>query len=257
MNDHDRLPRQVDETRRSARFTRRWVPALLIAGVCLATPLIAQAGPSDDTLRAGADVYSSACSACHQPGGVGLPGQFPPLSDNPNVDDTDYVATVIHEGLEGPITVDGVDYDGIMPPQSALGDADTDAVIAYIQSGFASPAAAAASEAGDADGSGGLPSWFQWVILAGVVIVLVVFRRRIFGVMDRRTLPWFDAALKTAVIVIGMILLTTIIPARVIESSAVRDLSREAQDLITLGFWAVGLFGGLWVLWWAHRESRI
>jgi hypothetical protein len=75
--------------------------------------------------------------------------------------------------------------------------------------------------------------------------------------MDRRTLPWFDAALKTAVIVIGMILLTTIIPARVIESSAVRDLSREAQDLITLGFWAVGLFGGLWVLWWAHRESRI
>ena len=46
-------------------------------------------------------------------------------------------------------------------------------------------------------------------------------------------------------------------PARVIESSAVRDLSREVQDLITLGIWSVGLFGGLWVLWWAHRESRI
>jgi mono/diheme cytochrome c family protein len=254
MNDHDRLPRRVDETRWSARFARRLIPALIIAGVCLATPLIAHAGPSDDTLRAGAEVYSSACSACHQPGGVGLPGQFPPLSDNPNVDDADYVATVIHEGLQGPITVDGVAYDGIMPPQSALSDADTDAVIVYMQSGFASPAAA---DAGDADGSGGLPSWFQWVILAGVVIVLVVFRKRIFGVMDRRTLPWFDAALKTAVIVVGMILLTTIIPARVIESGAVRDLSGEVQDLITLGFWAVGLFGGLWVLWWAHRESRI
>lgn len=257
MIDQDSPPRHIGETRSSRRFARRFIPTLIIAGVCLATPMLAHAGPSDDTLRTGADVYSSSCSSCHQPGGAGLPGQFPPLSDNPNVDDTDYVATVIHEGLQGPITVNGVAYDGIMPPQSALSDADTDAVIAYIQSGFASPAAQAADGAGDADGSGGLPSWFQWVILAGVVIVLVVFRKRIFGVMDRRTLPWFDAALKTAVIVIGMILLTTIIPARVIESSAVRDLSREAQDLITLGFWAVGLFGGLWVLWWAHRESRI
>lgn len=256
MNDQDRLPRHVDETRRSARSARRWIPTLLVAGVCLATPMLAQAGPSDDTLRAGAEVYSSSCSSCHQPGGAGLAGQFPPLRDNPNVQDTDYVTTVIREGLEGPITVNGVDYDGIMPPQSTLSDADTDAVVVYIQSGFASPAAPDADEASE-DSSGGLPSWFQWVILAGAVIVLVVFSGRIFGVMDRRTLPWLDAALKTAVIVIGMILLTTIIPARVIESNAVRDLSQSAQDLITMGFWAVGLGGGLWVLWWAHRESRI
>lgn len=95
------------------------------------------------------------------------------------------------------------------------------------------------------------------IVLIALVIGAVVFGPKIIGVYDRRTMPWSVAWLKTGAIVIGMILVTTIVPARVIESSAVRDLSREVQDLITLGIWSVGLFGGLWVLWWAHRESRI
>jgi len=235
---------------------RRWLPTLLIAGACLSTPLLAQAAPSDDTLRAGAEVYSSACSSCHQPGGAGLPGQYPPLTDNPNVEDAGYVSTVISNGLSGPIVVNGVEYDGIMPPQSTLGDAEIDAVVAYVQSGFASPAAPESTEAA-VDDSGGVPGWLPWALLAAVVVVLIVFAGRVVGVIDRRTVPWLDATLKATVVVIGMIILTTIIPAHVIELNAVRDLSRSAQDLITMGLWAVGLGGGLWALWWAHRESRI
>jgi mono/diheme cytochrome c family protein len=262
MNDQDRQPRDshglrgVGGPRRSARLARRLIPALFIAGACLAAPLLAQAGPSDDTLQTGAEVYSSACSACHQPGGAGLPGQYPPLRDNPNIDDADYVESVIRDGLEGPITVNGLDYDGIMPAQSTLGDTDIDAVVAYIQSGFAAPAAPV-DGAVEADGSGGVPKWLPWALLAGVVVVLVAFGARTLGVIDRRTVPWFDATLKATAVVIGMIVLTTIIPARVIELDAVRDLSRSAQDVITMGCWALGLGGGLFALWWAHRESRI
>ena len=156
MNDQDRSPGHVDAPRRFPRLIRRWMPAAFIAALFAATPVLAQAGPSDDTLLAGADAYEAACSACHQPGGAGLPGQYPPLRDNPNVDNTEYVATVIHDGLEGPITVNGETYDGVMPPQATLSDADTDAVIAYIQSGFASPAVPVQDEFADEDAGGGL-----------------------------------------------------------------------------------------------------
>jgi uncharacterized membrane protein YidH (DUF202 family) len=116
---------------------------------------------------------------------------------------------------------------------------------------------AAPEESADSGSSSFVGLAIPIVIVLLLVVGAVVFGKRIIAVHDRRTLPWLDGWLKSGVIVVGMILVTTIVPARVIESGAVRDLSREVQDLITLGVWSVGLFGGLWVLWWAHRESRI
>ena len=81
----------------------------------------------------GQEIYLSSCSACHQPDGLGVPSTFPPLSGNPNVQDTEYVQTVITEGLSGPIDVLGSTYDGVMPPITSLSDAEIDAVTAYIQ----------------------------------------------------------------------------------------------------------------------------
>ena len=124
-------------------------------------------------------------------------------------------------------------------------------------SAFAAPAAPAPEESADSGSSSFVGLAILIVIVLLLVVGAVVFGKRIIAVHDRRTLPWLDGWLKSGVIVVGMILVTTIVPARVIESGAVRDLSREVQDLITLGVWSVGLFGGLWVLWWAHRESRI
>ncbi|MCP4958618.1 MAG: c-type cytochrome, partial [Actinomycetia bacterium] len=65
-------------------------------------------GVSDDTLRQGATVYTDSCSSCHQAGGVGIEGTFPPLVDNPNVTDADYVRQVIVDGKQGAIEVNGV-----------------------------------------------------------------------------------------------------------------------------------------------------
>jgi mono/diheme cytochrome c family protein len=88
----------------------------------------------------GQEIYLSSCSACHQPDGLGVPSTFPPLSGNPNVQDTEYVQAVITEGLSGPIEVLGVTYDGVMPPITNLSDAEIAAVTAYIQADvFAEP----------------------------------------------------------------------------------------------------------------------
>ena len=257
MIDQSWSRRRSPATRRTARHILRLMPAILIAASFASVPLFAQAGPGDDTLRAGADVYRSACAACHQPGGAGLPDQYPPLRDNPSVDDTEYMVSVIKNGLDGPIVVLGEDYDGIMPSQSGLSDTDVDALIAYVQSGFASPAAEQSTVDETDDGGGLSGGVIASVLLVAFAVVVVIFARRVFGVCDRRTLPWSIAWLKTGVIVVGMIAATTIVPSRVVESDAVRDMSREAQDLITLAVWSVGLFGGLWVLWWAHRGRRI
>ncbi len=108
---------------------------LVWAGAFVALLIAIVAGPaagqSEDEGRA---LYDQYCSACHQPGGTGLPGAFPPLAGNPAVADTAHVRDVITNGLSGPITVFGETYDGVMPPVTGLDAAQIDAVIAYIQS---------------------------------------------------------------------------------------------------------------------------
>ncbi len=83
-------------------------------------------------------IYLDECAACHQGTGLGLPGQYPPLLDNPNIGDADYIRSVITDGREGPIDVNGVTYDDEMPA-IALTDAEIEAVIAYIHSGVFIP----------------------------------------------------------------------------------------------------------------------
>ncbi len=115
-----------------------YVVSVLIGGVAVivaaaAAPLAAPVGaasllPSQDD---GAAVYNERCSSCHQPGGVGVPGSFPPLAGNPNAADPAYVDDVIRNGLSGPIEVEGVAYDAAMVAVD-LSDGDRAAVVEYV-----------------------------------------------------------------------------------------------------------------------------
>ena len=254
-------PAPVAQRRRWTRFT----PLLTIALAVGLAPFAgfgadAAAGPDDELLAQGAEVYSAVCSSCHQPGGVGLAGSFPPLVDNPNVEDADYVADVIRNGRSGEITVDGETYDGVMPAQSTLSDADVEAVIAYIQAGFVAPAGEVAESTGPVAGTE-LPilANYAWIVgaLIAVGAVALVLGPRVIAANDRRQLTWTDAWMKTAVIVVGLIVATTIVPAQVLELDTVQDLPRAAQDLIAVGIWVVALATSLLALWYAHREDRI
>lgn len=245
----------------------RWLPALTVVGAVALTPLTVSGAadtgdlPDDDTLANGSAVYTAVCSGCHQPGGVGLAGTFPPLIDNPNVADAEYVESVIRNGRDGVITVNGETYDSVMPAQSTLSDDDIADVIAFIQSGFAAPATQVeAFDTGPVAGTE-LPALadYAWIAAALVAIgaAALVFGPKIVAANDRRTITWVDAGLKTAVIVVGAILVTTIIPAQVLELETVQDLPRAAQDLIAVSFWIGGVGATLVALWYAHRERRV
>ncbi len=248
------------------RSLTRWMPLLTVALVVGAFPFFlaqapAEAGPSDETLIEGAEVYTAVCASCHQAGGIGIAGQFPPLKDNPNVADAAYVDDVIRNGLDGPITVNGETYDAVMPAQPSLSDADIVNVIAYIQSGFAAPSGPAPTvDTGPVAGTQ-LPLLADYTILVAFLIAagvgVLVLGPRVVAAHDRREITWFDAGLKSAVIVVGMIVGTTIIPSRVLEIETVQQLPRIAQDLIAVAVWLGALGAGLWALWYAHRERRI
>lgn len=242
----------------------RWLPLLTLVVAAALAPFAgakAAAGPDDDVLRDGAAVYSAVCSGCHQPGGAGLSGAFPPLIDNPNVDDAAYVEDVIRNGREGEIVVDGTTYDGVMPAQASLSDEDVAAVIAYVQSGFASPAGSVAEvTTGPAAGTE-LPilADYAWIVAFAIALGLgaLVVGPRVVGAHDRREITWVDAWMKTAIIVVGAVFVTTIVPAKVLELETVQDLPGAAQDLVALGLWAGGIAATLLALWYAHRERRV
>jgi cytochrome c oxidase subunit 2 len=95
----------------------------------------AQAAGAEDALGEG--VYAANCSACHQASGEGLAGAFPPLRGHAvDVFGTeggrDYLVDVLLYGLQGPITVAGTSYGGVMPAWQQLGDEELAAVLNYV-----------------------------------------------------------------------------------------------------------------------------
>ena len=86
------------------------------------------------SLPDGSAVYSN-CAGCHQANGQGVPSAFPPLAGHAPelyLTDRDYLVTVLLNGLQGEITVQGQKFNGFMPQWAQLGDAEIAAVINYI-----------------------------------------------------------------------------------------------------------------------------
>ena len=83
----------------------------------------------------GAAIFTVRCAACHQPGGTGLPGAFPPLAGSNWVNGSDAaVAQILLHGVQGALTVNGVGYSGVMPTfGDQLSDAEIAAVLTYIR----------------------------------------------------------------------------------------------------------------------------
>ena len=77
-------------------------------------------------------MFANNCSACHQASGEGVADAFPPLakSDFLNADKLRAIKTVVG-GLEGKLTVNGHDFNGVMPAWS-LPDEDIANVITYV-----------------------------------------------------------------------------------------------------------------------------
>jgi mono/diheme cytochrome c family protein len=99
------------------------------------------ASPAD-----GAAIYAANCAGCHQASGAGIPGVFPPLAGHVGdlyvaENGPRHLANVILFGMQGPITVAGNDYAGVMPGWFQFSDAEVAAVLDHVMTAW-----------GDADG---------------------------------------------------------------------------------------------------------
>jgi len=106
------------------------------------------AGSLEQMMAAGKGVFDTNCAACHQPNGKGLPGAFPPLAGSDFLQgDREKVLSVALFGLSGPITVNGQEYNAVMPSMGYLSDEDLAAALTYVFNSWGnSLAAVSASE---------------------------------------------------------------------------------------------------------------
>ncbi|MEQ8364687.1 MAG: cytochrome c [Cyclobacteriaceae bacterium] len=102
--------------------------------------LILFAFQQDDELKAsmvrGKEVFSANCATCHMQSGEGIEGVYPPLakSDYLMADKLRAIKQVL-EGASGPMTVNGVQYNGFMTGFD-LSDREVSDVLNYIRNSW-------------------------------------------------------------------------------------------------------------------------
>jgi nitrite reductase (NO-forming) len=95
----------------------------------------------EDQIKAGQQLFTGTCSVCHQANGEGMAGVFPPLAKS------DYLAKQTKEhligiplhGLTGNVTVNGKDYNSVMPPMSQLTDDEVANILTYVLNSWGNP----------------------------------------------------------------------------------------------------------------------
>lgn len=99
-------------------------------------PVIPPAATLAERMTRGERIYAGTCAACHQAEGQGIPAVFPPVagSDFLNGDRERAIAAVLF-GLTGPITVNGQQYNSVMPALG-MGDEDVANVLTYVYSSW-------------------------------------------------------------------------------------------------------------------------
>jgi mono/diheme cytochrome c family protein len=113
-------------------------PAPAAAPAAASTAFVAA---DEATLKRGAAVYARTCIACHQPTGKGLPPVFPSIAGTPIVvGNPELPIKFILQGLMGPITVDGITFNSMMPPVGGVNDQDIADVLTYVRQSFGNKA---------------------------------------------------------------------------------------------------------------------
>ena len=90
----------------------------------------------------GKKVFDTTCIACHQANGMGVPGQYPPLVASEWVTGSEErIIRIVLHGLNGPITVEGKEYNNVMAPLGgALKDEQVANVISYVRASWGNTA---------------------------------------------------------------------------------------------------------------------
>lgn len=102
-----------------------------LIALCILTAPLLSANP-------GQEIYQTLCAACHGTGGKGVgegANRFPPLAKSDWVKgDPRRIIQVVLGGLQGPVSVNGEDYNLVMPPHgSSMTDQQITDVVSYVR----------------------------------------------------------------------------------------------------------------------------
>jgi nitrite reductase (NO-forming) len=91
----------------------------------------------EQQIKAGEARFTGTCSVCHQANGQGLPNVFPPLarSDFLMADKQRAIGIVLN-GLTGKVTVNGGEFNSVMPPMSQLNDDELANILTYVRNSW-------------------------------------------------------------------------------------------------------------------------
>jgi len=91
-------------------------------------------------IEAGKALFAGTCSTCHQPDGRGLEGVFPPLAKSDwFAKNTRKVPLAMLQGIQGKVTVNGKEYDSVMPPMTQLTDDEVANIATYVLNSWGNP----------------------------------------------------------------------------------------------------------------------
>jgi nitrite reductase (NO-forming) len=94
----------------------------------------------EEQVKAGATLFNGTCSVCHQNDGQGIPGVFPPLAHSDFLsNDRKRVIGVPLNGLTGTVTVNGHQFNSVMPPMSQLNDDEIANILTYVLNTWGNP----------------------------------------------------------------------------------------------------------------------
>ena len=91
-------------------------------------------------VQAGGALFNGTCSVCHQASGEGMPAVFPPLAKSDFLAaDINRAIGIVLNGRSGAITVNGKDFNSVMPPMSQLNDDEVAHILTYVLASWGNP----------------------------------------------------------------------------------------------------------------------
>ncbi|MDE2136191.1 MAG: nitrite reductase, copper-containing [Gammaproteobacteria bacterium] len=91
----------------------------------------------EQQIKAGQSRFTGTCSVCHQGNGAGLAGVFPPLAGSDFLmADKQRAIGIVLNGLTGKVTVNGSEFNSVMPPMSQLNDDELANILTFVRNSW-------------------------------------------------------------------------------------------------------------------------